>query len=213
MKDLVGLLGRLCCLVVLLITLPASGQIRVTLRNAAGRVEAAYDGLSSLNDVERQSAFRQLPAAMQDDVWMFHLERFLNAHEDLTDDEQALIYAAIGFLATGPAGMSHSDPSWQARVGRPLGDLERRARTSCRHWVARQAFARLGPDKASESPHGLRAHPNAGRSLFGPCTCSVDHDWCCILPTCPEKCTGVSCDVSTEGCGFLWKFPCDGMCF
>ena len=82
--------------------------------------------------------------------------------------------------------------------------LEERAVAVLGKDLARRALAALGPDPESTEVG----------SLSPDCSCSTESDWCNAwrLPWQPKShCVLGSCD-EIDGCGFLLKYRCNGLC-
>jgi hypothetical protein len=200
-------------------------SLAITAANLQGQTpprqfgaDETYEHLSSLKSVERRAEYQRLTPSIQDGVWLAHLKRFFGERVDLTDDERGVVLEAIGFLATAPASIDRNDPEWEIKVARPLQALERRAKQLCRPEIAKAALTMLGPEDQPSHRGGATANgvlprvvPNIAQPLF-PCECSMESDWCDILPTSPLRCNGISCYRSPDGCGTLWRHPCDGIC-
>jgi hypothetical protein len=220
------LAARLCYSVIgILVAITCSLRADAPLKNAREIVETTYDKLSGLSIDDRRAAYKKLPAAMQDDVWTVHLERFLATRFDLTDDERSVILEGLGFLATSPGSVGRHDAEWEIRVGRPLQQLSNRGKTLCRYEIIRAAFGVLGPEPQRKARQATVAPPNsahlwndklvahAGRGIMGPCTCNRNDDWCRMWPEDPLSCTEVDCTLTDDGCGWFWRKPCNGQCF
>lgn len=72
----------------------------------------------------------------------------------------------------------------------------------------RNAFTKISDEQPDLEPSEDEGGEK-GAKKKEPCECSVASDWCPIR----FKCKLANCKASNWGCGTLWRFPCDGLCF
>jgi len=192
--------------VLLILALPsvlAAAESRVLLRNPRPNVAATYASIASLASPHVRAAFRTQSASMQSDLWLFHLERFLNSHLELTDEQRGVVLEGVGLLATGITDDRELGGEPALHVQRALASLTERARTVLGPALAAEAFTGLGTTNVT-----------ATRSRIAPlmgtpeCNCSSDSDWC---EGNEYSCRTTKC-MQTWGCGTLFFYPCTGIC-
>lgn len=180
----------------------AAAESRILLRNPRGNVAATYASISSLPTPLARAAFRSQSVTMQSDLWLFHLERFLNSHLELADDQRNVILEAIGLLATGVTDDRELGGEPAPHVQRALALLTEHARTVLGQELSAEAFTGLGsPSVTTRS----RIAPLMGSPE---CNCSGDSDWC---EGNEYSCRTTKC-TPTWGCGTLFLYPCTGIC-
>jgi len=199
------------------------------LINARGDVIATYGRISEASGTERGRLFSMMSPAMQADLWVLHLEYFLEDHEELTPRQRIVIHEAIRFITSGALSISLDDPEWPTRVQMPLKQLELRMTAELGRRLAFEAAAHLGPSEAyiwNQSNVHVVTLQDAQISKLKPkpldfnCECATTDDWCCVFdcltsptPVChpsngvpPDSCT------FTKGCGWFMQSACNGMC-
>jgi hypothetical protein len=172
----------------------------IPLRNPRSAVVAQYSRMAALPIEQRKEIYGNLPVQMQGDVWTFHLESFLLDHPDLSPEQRAVVYEALGLIQSGALIPDES-----------LRHLELHARAALSAELVDAAFLALGPRAAP-----LISAKLIPRSLSD-CECSTVSDYCCFMdcPTSPTpKCVRgrKSCTLVSSGCGFLWQYGCNGIC-
>lgn len=112
-------------------------------RRAAPEIISKYLAISGLNVREQRAAYLLEPTDVRSDLWTLHLESFLAQHPDLTPEQRAVVFEAIGLLATGIMEIHRSDPGWDANVRLPLNTLTLHARAAFPHDELVTVFNRL----------------------------------------------------------------------
>ena len=123
--------------------------------------------------------------------WSEHFAHYREAHPNLSSGQQQIlaeIEAQVrneDTFRARPPDTQADDEGLKLKVVGAFGEDE-----------ARALVATLGP-----------VEPTAPGVLVVDCECSRSSDYCV------GKCSGLpSCKVSFSGCGFLWRYACDGMC-
>src|SRR5882672_8609665 len=96
--------------------LPTFSQAQTAFSRLYATAASAYVELSTMTVNDRKIAFREMPAPMQDAIWIAHLKRLLMERTDLTNSERSVILEGIGLLETGVASISRDDPAWAVKV-------------------------------------------------------------------------------------------------
>ena len=84
----------------------------ISLTNPRADVMAAYGRISQAAGLERKSLYADMPESMQSDLWLLHLQYFLEDHEELLPGQQAVIREAMQFVANGGLKMRMDNPEW-----------------------------------------------------------------------------------------------------
>jgi len=222
------------CLLLVLGTLPLFAARPYSsdkaLSNARGDVIVAYGRISEVSGSERGRLYSTMSPTMQADLWILHLQYFLEDHEELTVRQRTVIYEALRFIASGALSVKRDDPEWLTKVQEPASQLESRMIAALGYGLAREAAAHLGPPEAyivnlsvvgryqDSQPPKLESQTSKfmPKPLNANCECSAGDDWCCVAdcttsPT-PRCHAGMYECTETRGCGWLWLSACDGMC-
>src|SRR5438128_2244818 len=91
---------------------PREQPVQFQLNNPRSDVLIAYARISEEFGSNRSRTFNRLSPSMQADVWVLHLDFFLQDHEELTIRQRAVIYDAIRFIASGPFEPTQNKQSW-----------------------------------------------------------------------------------------------------
>ena len=196
--------------------------------NPRADVMVAYARISGQIGVNRSRMFDRLPPMMQADLWVLHLDFFVQDHEELTIRQRAVVYQAVRFIENDAFNTTPTEEARQARVATPLKSLVQRAIAEFGPALAYEAFGHLGPPDPYSTlgklqgiaipgvvqEAGVVARPSG--TPLPDCECSTDSDLCCLgdcptssTPTCHrniDKCT------PTTGCGWFWLSSCNGTC-
>jgi hypothetical protein len=189
---------RLLFVAALLVTAVAS----VAQNRALMTAEEQYAELSALPRVEQSAALMTVPAVRQQELWAIHLERFLAAHPDLTADQRAVVFQALGLLrASVLERLRSADPAVALQARADLDALDHRAKAVLGRELAQEAIERLASQPAE--PKHFTAAP------LDLCYCSTTYQDVCgggFVCGSDLRCTP---DLM---CGpFGWD-ACDGTC-
>jgi hypothetical protein len=214
----------LFALLVLLLTVPAESVLLRVLA-ATSDSQAASQWASSLSSSGLQAAAAQIEAypflyrraimtalTSQDraTVWQHHLQKYLDAHSELSAEAVGLLWAAIPLIT--PDAVSGAGDN---------GDLHEVAaaiRTLLGGDAANELLFRLGPkdlQTASALPilervANLVRHELTATARAGDCDCSTS--WGCDSNSQCGGDSGCTPDTTWPMCGLLWSDPCDGAC-
>jgi len=160
---------------------------------------------SYLTTPEGKDAYAALPPSIKKELWMMHLRRALLEVPNLGSEQRGLIFETIGLIALGVLEEDPSSATWVQAYGEQMRSLETRAREAFESRLARSIFAELGPG----------VDFSATESLFDPCSCSTESDWCDVITNPNPHCRSggdYRCRPRSSGCGFLLMYACDGLC-
>lgn len=182
------------------------------------RLPTEYREFTRLALVYRKAAYHELTVAQRKALWQAHLSQWIRPESRLTPAELELVKEVVSGLD------EYLDPArGKAAVART--GIEARAKARFGASRGRAIFAMLGPD-----PKIVPVKPNRAAILFGldeailaglkaigmvkqnpppNCYCATTDDWCGG----DNHCGGGGCNTSSDGCGFLWLSPCDGLCY
>lgn len=150
------------------------------------------DDFSTLPMAHRRAVYAELSVEDRRSLWREHLATFTNPGDGLTGDQIATVMAIANrtgvYITEDPAvgrAALEADGWTPERLTEAFGER------------AVEVFGTLGPGPAAPA---AAQHPD--------CACSVDSDWCGS-----STCTEWVCEYKITGCGTLWCFPCDGLCY
>jgi hypothetical protein len=193
------------------------------LRNSVDDVRAHYEALEGISVPERRNFLAALPASLQEDLWIVHLQRFLDEHPALTQEQRSIVYEGIGLMASGlvAARQANTEQVTDERVIY----FEGRVRRAFSKELAARAFYHVGgpPPVPNRSParRGDKGLKVGTQWVCGQlCECSAASDYCQCgwwepLPcwkTCQAKIPGPRGCVWQQGCGTFYQYWCDGVC-
>jgi hypothetical protein len=193
----------------------AGELIHVPLRNSRIDVETAFMRIATSDAVTRRDLYSPLSVEMKEDLWTLQLERFINQHPELDQEQRSVVYEALGLLT---AGVLEHYPASQDFAAKTLPLQQRAAAVFPRSWIA-AAFGQLGDSETSVvlMRSGITNEAREDlptRHIFSYCDCNIDpqQDFCGGL-TGPEHCIdGKRVCTFTTGCGWWWSYGCDGYC-
>lgn len=171
-----------------------------------------YSVLNSLSLVERKIVFRQASPKGKSNLWKLHLALSLIKHPGFTEDQQRVILEAISFASAEVFEPRGKDFASKTKIEVPLHALSSRAVRIFSPDEGAEIFAQLGGSAGSSTeinaflPRGLVKTAHA--LPIPDCDCSHSSDWCTWT-----VCSGNICNRSRGGCGFLWWYDCDGICY
>lgn len=140
-------------------------------------------------------------------LWLAHFEEYRKARSTLTDDQSAVLTRLTAFVGGTTSLFSRAIASGDSHH-QALAPLKAAAIEAFGKEGARALIAQLGPASAHDT-------------LAGECGCALgDPDWCgrtchscCYFQLgCPSGC-GCCCTLVSSGCGSLWEYTCDGLCY
>lgn len=170
--------------------------------HAAGDPTAAIQGKSICGDQETYEVSSYAPA-LQTDLWISHLTRFVSVHAELTDEQRSIVLQGRDLLAAGLLQRLHSSDGREAADARnALAAFKARASSSFSSDVYAEAFIRRDKPK---SPARLRP-PSSAIPMVPDCDCSS------ATGECPGSCMS-GCRATPEGCGMFQADPCFGLCW
>jgi hypothetical protein len=141
--------------------------------------------------------------ALQEDLWISHLTRFIGIHSELTDEQRSILLQGRDLLAAGLLRRLHSSDAREAADARiALATFKARASSSFSSQVYAEAFVRLEKPK---SPARLRP-PSSAIPMVPWCDCNS------YSGECAGECMS-GCRAMPEGCGMYGTDPCFGLCW
>jgi hypothetical protein len=143
----------------------------------------AYDELIAHPLVYRKAIYRASTPAVRSQFWQEHLQRYRAAHPTLSAQQEAVLNRFQDLARTNGATLSKAD--------------EQAASDAFGPGEAHAIFATLGPESTT----------SALRPADQVCNCTVGHDWCS-----DSSCHMTNCAIE-GGCGVLWSYDCNGLCW
>jgi rubrerythrin len=158
-----------------------------------------YQEISSIyNLIERKDAFRQSTPVEKSQLWETHLSLKLAGLTN-NQDQMNLIVELITLIDSDTYTITEKSEKWKA-LDEKLSDITKRIHENFSKKEAFEIFARLGGEGSSKSPTPTKQKPN--------CSCSTRSDYCW-----GDSCLGGSCNGSSRGCGTIYIYECNGMCY
>jgi len=189
-----------------------------------------YFDLSMRPLKERKASFRSASSKNQSGLWRTQFALVLVKRSDLNEWQKQIILSAMSLVTPEFFEVRAHNPAWNTKVRVPLRALEEQILAAFSFEDGAKIFAQLGDDSeaALRTPSGavlmssIRYHQlndlgpyndNSRNGLAaqdmwagGPCECSTSSDWCGIN----GYCNGTNCSPTSNGCGTLWSYPCNG---
>lgn len=158
----------------------------------------AYDDFAGHSMAYRRAIYTELSPAARSQLWVDQLNRYRNAHPQLSADQITVIDQAVEVLSR------ESTFSREAAGGSELDQAIEQHRES--------AIAAFGRDEAADlfARLGGPVDDSVMRGK-GDCVCHHRDDaFCPTGQVCQET---DACRFRSDGCGWWWSQPCDGLCF
>lgn len=154
-------------------------------------------------------------------LWREHFQAVLS-QQALSDSQRAVVTFALANAHRYVAG---------ERSKSAVKELEAQVRATFSEALGSEVFGTLGPPDAIAAKEPAPVYtaamvPLAGRSLYSltaarinswrgkpahpDCECSVESSWCGAL-TC-HRASSSTCELN-NGCGTVFAYPCDGICY
>ncbi|MFD5074286.1 bacteriocin fulvocin C-related protein [Streptomyces sp. NPDC058371] len=147
-----------------------------------------YDDVVAYPLSYRRAIHEALPAKTRSGLWAEHLRRFKSSRPELTAAQHRVVDRALD-LAADPATFEGEPPA-------ELTELGRTARETFGVDEARAMLAVLGPAADAWAPA-----PN--------CECNKVDVYCGWSGDCVDD----GCHHTSTGCGSLYIYPCNGLCY
>ncbi|MBF8184830.1 bacteriocin fulvocin C-related protein [Nonomuraea sp. K274] len=169
-------------------------------RQEGGRtcgLPTTYDELCKYSIAYRKAIYAELDPTVRSTLWVRHLRQYRRDHPDMSVEQRRVhgeIERMVADVRTFRADPKESIGGYEALTAELIAAFGKEE--------ARALVATLGP---VESPaNSTRAE------LMVACECQSirPHDFCFF-----GQCSGLpSCTWQSGGCGWLYQYPCDGMC-
>lgn len=182
---------------------------------SADSLAQAADDIHNYPFMYRRAIMGAAAPELRSRTWRGHIGDYLQTHPDLNGATVGLLQTAIALAS--PENLSAPTADVQAQV-KATGDA---IQAALGREDAMYLLYRLGPSEGtfqSHEPTKLKL-ANWVRGKFTAlaammtrnCDCSVD--WGCdgIFTYCRDK-TGCPIQTDWPACGWLWEWPCDGLC-
>jgi hypothetical protein len=168
------------------------------LEQVAG-LEPTYENISDMSLAQRRAFYGSLALEDRQALWIQHISRAALGAPGLSGAQLDFLNRVLKMLEAGELlAASHREPNALRAL-----EVEQEARQLWDREGVFRIFATLG------------AAPNDPKGTFTPeaflCECSVQSDWCLIGGS--DCRSSYSCSKTSVGCGWLWKYSCDGLCF
>lgn len=157
----------------------------------ADRLPTRYDDVAALPVAHRRAVFQALPAEARSALWVEHIDRWRSAHPGLTPAQARVVDRA----RAAAADVSTFRFERGRRGTEEMLRIDADARAAFEPAASNALLATLGPVEAAALPD---------------CECNTYSDKCWS-----SSCIWVqnSCVRSDSGCGTLWTWSCNGLCY
>jgi hypothetical protein len=161
------------------------------VRAHADRLPTRYGDVAALPVAHRRAVFAALPAEARSALWVEHIDRWRSAHPDLTPAQAGVVDRARAVASK----VSTFEFERGRRGTEEIRRIDADARDAFEPATSNALLATLGPAEAVALPD---------------CECNTYSDKCWS-----SDCIWVqnSCVHSDSGCGSLWTWSCNGLCY
>lgn len=153
-----------------------------------------YDALVAHPMAYRKAIYRVSTPKVRGQFWVEHITRYRAAHPKGSAEQEAILDRFLHLARTDLKSLTKADE--QAAIAAFGKDK------------AYAIFATLGPEpmpKPSQISAALK--PSLASTVNENCNCTVGHDWCDS-----STCYRGGCDI-VGGCGAVWSYDCNGLCY
>ncbi|MEV3969512.1 bacteriocin fulvocin C-related protein [Streptomyces sp. NPDC050698] len=161
------------------------------VREHTGRLPTRYDDVAALPLAHRRAVHAALPAGVRSALWVEHIDRWRATHADLTPAQARVVERA----RAAASRVSTFEFERGRRGTDEILRIDEAAEAAFEPAEAHALLATLGPAEAAALPD---------------CECNTYSDKCW-----GSSCIWVqnSCVRSDSGCGTLWTWSCNGLCY
>ncbi len=156
----------------------------------ANSLPKTYDEFVQQPTMHRKAIYSASSPETKAALWRDHLNRYLQEHPELNSDQTEFILETIAEL-TPELFRNTTNPA----VSPQIAAIRTRSEELFSKEEAGLLIAQLGPIQDAAT-------------LAVKCSCSTKSDYCGS----GHKCYLANCD-QVNGCGDLWMFKCDGVCY
>jgi hypothetical protein len=157
------------------------------------RLPETYADFAAYPTAYRRVIYAELQAETRSSLWIAHLDHSRAARSHLTA-QQRMVLDQVTRIAGDPRTFTSNRDTGTDKQFTKLADS---AIAAFGRTEARDILATLGPAKPTVEASGL---PDCECAFF-------DSRWCW------GACRTGGCEVLDTGCGALWIYPCDGLCY
>jgi hypothetical protein len=170
------------------------------------RLPKTYDEFSAYNLTYRRAIYRELEPAARRRLWAEHVARFRRSHSSLTPQQAAALEKLDAQVAQSQTFRIQAAEAADPREEQLRDELI----AAFGEEKAIALVAVLGP---AEPRAAAETSPSGDVGVQVACECSRQSDYCSYPAISGWVCSGrPSCTASWDGCGWLWRYACDGMC-
>ena len=177
-----------------------SAAVDAWLRKNKDQLSYRYDDVVAHPLQYRRAIFRESTPAVRSQLWTQQLTRYRAAHPELTAGQTDVLDQALK-LASDESTFA-MDGAGQPEVHQRFADLQTSAIREFGQDSTYALFAMLGPDSESYTSRTLMG------TQLADCGCSKDSPLCGRGQQCWDP---HGCNYRT-GCGWFWRYGCDGVC-
>ncbi|MEV0227119.1 bacteriocin fulvocin C-related protein [Streptomyces sp. NPDC050704] len=182
-------------------------EVRDWLRRHEGSLPTRYAEVVAHSTAYRRAIYGASAPEVKQALWLAHFEEYARSRDALTADQRAVITRARAVVQGTPDLFSRTIVSGDGR-DQAMAPLRDAAIDAFGKEEARALIAHLGPLSTQDARIA-----NCDCALGDPNWCgSTCHSCCYTQLGCGSTC-GCCCTRLDSGCGSLWEYPCDGLCY
>jgi len=172
------------------------------------RLPKTYTEFSSHNITYRRAIYPELEPSVKQKLWSDQIAKFRQSHPNLTPQQETA-------LAKLDAQVAESGRFRKRVTAKEADPRDEQLRDELLHAFGSEEVIALATVLGPPEPRITTEGNSSGNiEALVSCECSRQSDYCSYPAISGWKCQGVSsCTVLYEGCGWLYNYACDGMCF
>jgi hypothetical protein len=173
------------------------------IANEGNPKELHLESFANKSIHQRKVLYTEQSPSVQSRLWKQQLEASLFT-EDLDDIQIDFILYVSSLIENGLLMHDKSDSLYDLKVEKTVANLEEKAVELFPKDQLIRIFVSLG---GPDTDH-LDTHQS---SKLDACQCSTESDFCGLFSNCIRYGPFI-CFVTPAGCGFLWRYGCNGLC-
>ncbi|MFF0013272.1 bacteriocin fulvocin C-related protein [Streptomyces sp. NPDC005374] len=182
-------------------------EVREWLEQNKDALPTEYAAVTAQPLAIRKAIYGASAPEVKKALWLAHFDDYRKTRGVLTRDQRTAITQLEAFVR-GSASLFTAPVASGDTHHQALDPLRTAAIEAFGQQEARALMAQLGPDSSQETLAG-----ECGCALGDPSWCGRTCHSCCYFQLgCPSGC-GCCCTLVSSGCGSLWEYTCDGLCY
>ncbi|MFE9611486.1 bacteriocin fulvocin C-related protein [Streptomyces sp. NPDC006012] len=182
-------------------------EVRDWMERHKNALPTGYAEVTSHPMAYRRAIYSASAPEVKRSLWLEHFKAYRTSHRALTTDQRDVLDRLTSFVGGTETLFTTTIAAGDSRH-EELTPIKTDAIEAFGKEEARALMTQLGPDSGAEA-------------LGGECQCALgDPNWCgkvchscCYFQNgCATGC-GCCCTLVSSGCGSLWEYICDGLCY